>query len=65
VKTFYAEFFTVTLMINAAMFSYRYTHVRKEIELFLLSRKIASDKSFFEATLHNLPESVIIVGKNS
>lgn len=47
VNTFIAEYFTVSLLLNLTLFSHRYDASRREIELFLLNKKIAAERSFF------------------
>ena len=61
VKTFLAEYLTVTVLLNVAIFSARYDYSRREIELFLLNKKIATERSFFRATLTNLPLSIMLL----
>lgn len=61
VKTFLAEYLTVTVLLNVAIFSARYDYSRREIELFLLNKKIATERSFFQATLTNLPLSIMLL----
>ncbi len=60
-ETFLAEYLTVTVLLNAAIFSARYDYSRREIELFLLNKKIATERSFFQATLTNLPLSIMLL----
>ena len=47
VNTFLAEYLTISIMLNVAIFSYRYDHFRREIQLFLLNKKITAERSFF------------------
>ena len=47
VNTFIAEYFTISLLLNLTLFSHRYDASRREIELFLLNKKIAAERSFF------------------
>ena len=61
VNTFYAEYFTVSIPLNVVLFFHRYDYSRREIELFLLNKKISAERSFFQATLINLPLSVMLV----
>jgi hypothetical protein len=65
VNTFWSEYLTISIMLSVAIHSYRYDHFRREIELFLLNKKINVERSFFQATLQNLPESIILIGKSS
>ena len=64
VRTFWSEYLTCTFLINVGILSYRYVHFRREIELFILNKRFDAERNFFKATMHQLPQGIIFVGKN-